>query len=434
MLPSKKNVSIIHDFINDKAMSQASTFQKVIIFGCTLYAHEIINALTLNHINVYCFVDNDKTKVGSICDGKEIKSPDILVKEDRDKTVVVIASPTYGREMVAQVRNYGYQDNRIWHIPVINPIQVSDSLESLEEAFGYIEEGLKVYDELTSDGTELIILFPYPGTGDIYMACGYLKEYLSKCGKDKIKLVVTKNNCKKVAELFEYKNVVVITEEQKEALLNAWQFLGDVNLNVKPALFWGWHCKKYYRPYRNYQSLSFADFFKYDVFNHSEDVRFTPPIYEKDNLYLKELFDQNHLQKGKTVIIAPYAGSFQSSIGSETWKALVEILHKRGYSVCTNCYGDEKPLLGTIAIQFPYEQVVNVIEYAGSFIGIRSGLCDIASSAKCRKIILYESNFLASDYEFFSLSKMGICEEVLEYDYDGDAALIEFISEVFKRS
>lgn len=417
MLPSKKNVSIIHDFVNDKVVSQAGTFQKVVIFGCTLYAHEIINALTLNHIDVYCFVDNDKTKVGRICDGKEIKAPDILAEEDCNKTVIVIASPTYGREMVEQVRNYGYQDSRIWHIPVMNTIQVSDSLESLEEAFGDIEEGIKVYDELTSDGTELIILFPYPGTGDIYMACGYLKEYLIKCGKDKIKLVVTKNNCKKVAELFEYKNVVVITEEQKEALLNAWQFLGDENLNVKPALFWGWHCKNYYRQYRNYQSLSFADFFKYDVFNHSEDVRFTLPTYEKNSGYLKELFNQKNLREGKTVIIAPYAGSFQSSIGVETWIELINSLYEKGYSVCTNCYGEEKPLPGTIAIQFPYEQVVNVIEYAGSFIGIRSGLCDIASSANSNMVIVYEDGFLASDYEFFSIKKMGLNDNVHEVIY-----------------
>lgn len=427
MLPSKKNVSIIHDFVNDKVVSQAGTFQKVIIFGCTLYAHEIIKALTLNHIDVYCFVDNDKTKVGSICDGKEIKAPDILVEEDRDNTVVVIASPTYGREMVAQVRNYGYQDNRIWHIPVINPIQVSDSLESLEEAFGDIEEGIKVYDELTSDGTELIILFPYPGTGDIYMACGYLKEYLIKCGKDKIKLVVTKKNCKKVAELFEYKNVVVITEKQKETLLNAWQFLGNENLRVKPVLFWGWHCKNYYRPYRNYQTLSFADFFKYDVFNHSEDVRFMPPVYEKDNLYIEKLFDQNHLQKGKTVIIAPYAGSFQSSIDIGTWKELIDILYQKGYSVCTNCFGTEMPLPSTLAIQFPYEQVINVIEYAGYFVGVRSGLCDIASNANAKITVIYEEGFLASDYEFFSIKKMGLNDEIHEIIYNEKKQFLDLV-------
>lgn len=432
MLPSTTNVSIIQNFINEKAESQIGTFQKVVIFGCTLYAHEIIKALICNNIDVDCFVDNDKTKVGSTCYGKEIKSPDILKEENQEKTVIVIASPTYGREMAAQVRNYGYQDNRIWYIPVINSIQVSDSLKNLEDAFADIEEGIKVYDELTSDGTEWIILFPYSGTGDIYMACGYLNEYLIKCGRDKTKLVVTKNNCKKVAELFGYKNIEVITEKQKETLLNAWQFLGDEILRVKPVLFWGWHCKNYYRTYRNNPAISFADFFKYDVFNHSEGVCFTPPVYEKDNSYLHELFKQNHLQKGKTVIIAPYAGSFRSSIGVGTWKVIIDILHRKGYSVCTNCFGVEQPLPETTVIQFPYEQVVNVIEYAGYFIGVRSGLCDIASLAKCCKIILYESNFLASDYEFFSLRKMGICKDVLEYDYDGDPGLIRFISKVFK--
>ena len=40
-------------------------------------------------------------------------------------------------------------------------------------------------------------------------------------------------------------------------------------------------------------------------------------------------------------------------------------------------------------MEFPLEIANSVVEYAGYFIGLRSGLCDVISNSKSKKIIIY---------------------------------------------
>jgi hypothetical protein len=63
------------------------------------------------------------------------------------------------------------------------------------------------------------------------------------------------------------------------------------------------------------------------------------------------------------------------------------------------------------------------MDAAGYFIGVRSGLCDVISTSSCKKVILYEKDGLfykASQYEYFSLEKMGLCNDAIEIEYRDD--------------
>jgi hypothetical protein len=60
---------------------------------------------------------------------------------------------------------------------------------------------------------------------------------------------------------------------------------------------------------------------------------------------------------------------------------------------------------------------------AGYFVGVRSGLCDIISSSSCRKAVLYEKDgyfYKCSPYDYFSLKKMGLCDDAVEIEYRED--------------
>lgn len=61
----------------------------------------------------------------------------------------------------------------------------------------------------------------------------------------------------------------------------------------------------------------------------------------------------------------------------------------KGYQCFTNVAGEEKPLAGTVAISPGISEIESVVEHAGTFVGIRSGLCDVIRSANARKIALY---------------------------------------------
>ena len=51
--------------------------------------------------------------------------------------------------------------------------------------------------------------------------------------------------------------------------------------------------------------------------------------------------------------------------------------------------GEEEPLEGTLGISPTIGQVQSVVEWAGTFVGIRSGLCDVIREASCQKVALY---------------------------------------------
>ena len=61
----------------------------------------------------------------------------------------------------------------------------------------------------------------------------------------------------------------------------------------------------------------------------------------------------------------------------------------KGYQRFTNVAGDEKPLPATESIRPKISEIQLAAEQTGTFIGIRSGLCDVLREADCRKVALY---------------------------------------------
>lgn len=432
MLPTTENIKIIEDTIKENFICNNFKGKRIIIFGCTLYATDIIRVLEQCHLEAECFIDNDLTKDGSVCSGIPVRKPGKFLLEYNKEVLVLIASPMYCDEMRAQLIALGLSEHNLLIINVKNPNGSDENVSrtDLDERMEKVQDGISVYEKLKNIKMEIFV-FPYPGTGDVYIACGFLNSYLKEKNITTPLLVMTKSNCKQVAELFGFSNFEIISEDSMRNLLLAWQFLGEEKIRIKPLLFWGWDNKYYYRNYKANMKLSFLDFFKYDVYGLNEEELFAHPSISRNDSFVKILFNKLHLKKGKTVIIAPYAGSFVSAIREESWIKIVDMLLKKEYSIVTNCYGNERPIPRTIPIQFPYSEIINVLEYAGNFIGIRSGLCDVGSSAKCNMVIIYESNYLASDYEYFSLKKMGLNNDVIEIEYEDEEQLINELLTLF---
>ena len=422
MIANEKDKRIIQSSILNANKEKFFDNKRVVIFGCTLYARDIRDALIDIDVKLDAFIDNNKEKWNKRCLGVNIFSPKEYVSGKDENFVVIIASK-YHYEMKAQLAKLGVNESFVIDIPIGESlIAEKDDDEQLEQGIANVQAGLDIYKQILSKyGSEdILFVCPYPGTGDVYMACGFLEKYLKQHNIKNYILAVVGNNCVKVARLFGIKDIECITDEEKTRLLKAWEFLGSEVLNIKPLLYWGWRTKKYLNP-RNYPQITFTEMFMYDVYGFDEMTEFRHPDIDRGSTFAKDLFEKYRLQKGKTVIIAPYAGSFVSEIKLTEWEKLVNSLISVGYDVCTNCYGEhEKPIKGTTPIQFPYEEVVNVLEYAGVFIAIRSGLCDIASSAKCKMIIIYENGFEASDKKYFGIRNMGLNTWAEEINYGDD--------------
>ena len=120
------------------------------------------------------------------------------------------------------------------------------------------------------------------------------------------------------------------------------------------------------------------------VFGLPKDTQPVRPSAEK----LRQYPDLKSISKGNAVIFSPYAKSV-TALPAEFWVGAVQHYKEKGYQCFTNVAGEEQPLPGTLEIRPAIAEIQSVAEHAGTFMGIRSGLCDVLRYADCKKIALY---------------------------------------------
>lgn len=404
-----------------RMLSGKGSFDRdIVLFGCTMWTKEIVDALTARRHTISFIIDNNPEKIGGKCLGYDVCHPSV-VKELKGDVLIIVCSG-YWMEMESQLKDFGLEKNSDFFTI---DIKLSDGyFADIRKLYG-VRKGYskyrKYYDKL-SGNNKIIFICPWAASGDIFMAGLFLKSYIEKNEIDDYCVLVLGTMASKVAKLFEWKNVICIEEQDKEDILAAWMLLGTEVMKLKVLLYWGWRVKRFPQP-DNPMKLTFMDIMKHDVFELSDTVKPQLPQIARTD-YAEKLFDSMGLKQGKTVIIAPYAGSYRSGISMEYWEELTRWLIDRDFTVCTNSAGDYEPVInGTKAIFFPFSEAVNTVEYAGYFIAVRSGLCDIVSYSRCKKIILYESMLNAVSIDYFSLKRMGLSDDAVEFEYDvGDVS------------
>ncbi|WP_022756108.1 hypothetical protein [Butyrivibrio fibrisolvens] len=394
--------------------------REAVIYGCNIYTKCIRDWLSKHNISLVGILDNDVNKQGNLFLHVMIFSPNDMV--NKDKKYVYLIYSSHWRGMKEDLISRGIADKDIIVIPYKTEVAYyDDSLCNLLFKSALMHKCYKEYKSLyrRAGKPEIFIVFPYKGTGDVYNACSYLDKYIKKKGYKHFELIVPNNNCKNVVKLFGYEDIIVESSEKISELIDVWTVYGADKVKVKPLLHWGWRVKHKPWVYDNI-NITLGDMYKGDVFGLSEEIKPILPIFNKGSSYAEKLFQKLGLEKGKTVIISPYANSADSEIRDELWVRMAKGLKDRGYNVCTNCAGEETPIEGTQKIFFPYEEATNVLEYAGGFVAIRSGLCEIVSSANCKMVIFYENGNKSLSYNFLSLKKMGLCENEIPIVFTKD--------------
>ena len=82
----------------------------------------------------------------------------------------------------------------------------------------------------------------------------------------------------------------------------------------------------------------------------------------------------------------------------------------------TQCAGREKPIKGAKSFPFPLEKAEAVLDYAGYFLGLRSGFCDLICNSEAFKYVINPDYpiFNSNVYEFCSFYKMNIGKNIKE--------------------
>ncbi len=387
------------------------TGKEICLFGVSDNTRQIIGILRENGYEPSHVIDNDVNKVGSYCAGIQV----LAAKEFANNNSVFLIYSFYHEEMKRQLAASGICEKNI--------ISLNLKERSFWGTVSDIQKGKKIYDRLIREyGDVPIYLCPYTGTGDIYLIGTFWEEYIEKENISDYVFLVISGACKKVAQLFDIKNIICL-EKQKDSgwLISYYASNADsVNLKILNDA-WAQIHDNQTEWFRGYKGWYFTELFRKFVFDLPDDSRPKHPVLQNKDKEVAELFEKYCLKKGKTAVLSPYSNTL-SDLPIVFWEKVCECLLKKGYSVCTNsCGPKETPIKGSVGVFFPLNIAPQFVNAAGMFIGVRSGFCDIISGCTAKKIILYDRRnrfYNASAFEYFSLNRMGLCDDAVEIEYE----------------
>lgn len=413
------------------------TNRQVVIFGSNEPAEQMIDILETLNIKVKFLLDNNKKKTGMFLKGIPIKKPENAIEKFQNDILILIISKHY-YEMLEQLENYGYQED-IHVIKVVNMSRFANNSLS-EETFNLYQEkvisGENIYYNIKSKYPEMDYLFilPVKAIGDVFLGACYAYNYSINQKISNPVFAVTGEVSKKAVLSMGYNKVISFTIEEMDCLERFYLLCPEeypiIEINHQKPYTCG------LRKIGNYNKIDFASLFSYGIYELEENVQGKRiEKSQEKTVYAEKLFVQNNLSKNNTVILAPYAKT-AARIEMQFWECLANSLKEKGYTVCTNVASKEETAVpGTQPLSFSLEYAKAVLETAGSFIGLRSGFCDLISQTECKKIIFYPDRIYNSNkfIDFFSLANMGLADDITEIVFcsEQQQEILEQILELF---
>lgn len=355
------------------------TDKKVYLFGHCEATLILADILLENGIKCTAIMDNNEIKYGIMYRNIPVQEPDLILEEDSERVVVLIATRFY-ESMKAQLRKIGFTGEVRKLVDYNTYAEYSLDEDVVVRKQERLRYGEAVLTSLRNKYPEYFLIFcPFQALGDIYFCMSYLPEFMKKRGIDKCIVCVAGRGCGAVVSLFGDYPVEIFEQRELDAAVQACLYENKNDTFVA-------HQDRPYVVDLNralyLKKIPLEKIYCCGVFGlpvETEPVR--PVRWEK-------YAGNSRIENGRAVILSPYAKSVVALPGN-IWEQIIEDYSKKGYQVFTNVVGDEKPLEGTEPIRLKLSEIKSAVEQAGTFIGIRSGLCDVIRTAECRKVALY---------------------------------------------
>ena len=364
------NVLLEKDVIQNK---------KIYLFGHCNATEELVDLLTERGYRVAAILDNNTAKHGKGYRNIEIVPPKDILQEKAENTVVCIAARAYAA-MKDQLKKIGYKGQIHRLIDYNSYAEYSLSEDTIAEKKCRVERGNVLLQALEGKYPGYFrILCPFSALGDIFIMMSYLPHFLKKRGIASCVIGVVGNACAQIVRMFGADSVEVFTQKDMDETIQAVLYTNDHNSFIahqdRPYVV-DLHRALYTK------CIPLEQIYCCGVFGLPED---TVPCKPTE---LKPYSGTERIERGNAVLFSPYAKSV-TALPDSLWKQIVDDYLQRGYQCFTNVVGDEQPLAGTQPISPKIAEIQPLVEYAGTFIGIRSGICDVLKYANCKKIALY---------------------------------------------
>lgn len=367
--------------------------KRIYLFGHCNATEELVDLLLQKGYRPVAILDNNQDKHGKDYKGIIIIKPDEILKDTGEKTIVCIVARAYVA-MADQLKRLGYRGQIRKLVDYNSYADYSLSEETIARMMVRAERGKRILASVIERYPDYYkILCPFQALGDIYMMMSYLPYFLKKRDKKKCLICVVGNACGKVAKLyfnngngsvntgagaFEYA-VEIFSQKDMDELIQAAIYTQDEESYIAHQD----------RPYVNnlfkalyIKKVPLEQIYCCGVFGLPKE---TEPIVPTD---FTEYEDIVSIPKGNAVVLSPYAKSV-TALPAGVWQDIVSYYKSLGKVCYTNVVGDEQPLEGTIAISPGINEMKSVVERAGCFVGIRSGMCDVLKTADASMTALF---------------------------------------------
>jgi hypothetical protein len=353
--------------------------KKIYLFGHCSATEQLADCLISRGLKVSAILDNNKEKYGKRYREIEIVPPETVINEIQENTIVCIVTRFY-ESMKAQLRSFGFK-GAVYKLVDYNTYSdyslTEETLKSKKERVGNGEYILRKLEEEYHGCFR--IFCPFAALGDICIMMSYLPYFARERRFDDFVIIVSDRVLAKVVNLFGGYHTAVLLKQELDSAIQAVICTNDRNsfiahqdrpyiVNLHRALY--------------IKCIPLTEIYRAGVFGLDESC--IP--YKPENW---KIFDsQEKIVNGGTVILSPYAKSV-TLLPNRLWSSIIRACKEKGLKVLTNVHGSELPLEGTEAVSPEICELKSAVEQAGTFIGIRSGLCDVIQNAECRKIALY---------------------------------------------
>ncbi|MCI9185692.1 MAG: hypothetical protein HFG61_12735 [Lachnospiraceae bacterium] len=282
--------------------------------------------------------------------------------------------------MVRQLRQMGYP-GRVEKLVDYNTFaEYSLTEETIRRKTQRLARGLKILERIRKQYKHgFYLICPFSALGDVYYAMAYLPAYLEKNHIQDYVAVTVGGACSDIAHMFACTSRETLDQKDMDELVQAVLFT-----RARDAFI-----AHHDRPYGNLlinalhkKLVPFELLYRCGVFGLEKSCASSQPTC------LQAFAGRGSMGKGTSVIFAPYAKSV-AGIGRHVWQQAISHYRKKGFQVYTNVSGEEEPLPGTSPLRASLMQFRSAVEWAGAFVGIRSGLCDVIKDAHCHKVALF---------------------------------------------
>lgn len=381
--------------------------KKIYLFGHCNATEELAGLLADKGFAVAAILDNNSAKQGKYCRGIMIQPPGAVMAKPPGQTVVCIVARAYAA-MADQLKRMGYtgQIRKLADYDSYAEYSLSeDTIARKEERAG---RGMGLLEGLRRRYPGgIIILCPFSALGDIYYMASYLPWYLRQKGGRNCVIVTVGRACAQVAGLFGAGEVEAFSQTEMDETVQAalYSHAPDVFIphqdrpyvvNLHRALYM--------------KCIPLEKIYCCGVFGLPADtVPYKPSC-------LRPYGDLERIPRGRSVIISPYAKSV-TALPDSVWRQIVRSYSEEGYQCFTNVAGEEEPLPDTLPISPGIPEMQSAVERAGTFIGIRSGICDVLRESACRKVALYpDYNYCDTKWKAIDMYRLEGWENIVVKD------------------